>query len=296
MDDAALTLLRDAASAVFDVAFAGMAGALAMVSVLRDTSSDWASRAARRCRGLFMRANLLALAAIAAWLAVQVAIVTDLPPLDALQAVGGIVADTAFGRAWAIATAALAACAVLAHAMRYRPMPLRWLGVGVVAAALAHANGGHAGANGFGWLLPTMTVHLLATSLWAGAVFASVLAVWRDAPAAVDGVRCAKRLSRVATAALLAGVVTGAASAWHAIGGVPMLLSPRVSPWGLTLDIKLALATLAVALGGVNRFVVMRALPDAWPRFVRVLRVEAVALLAVLVAAAMLASGEPPIV
>jgi putative copper resistance protein D len=60
------------------------------------------------------------------------------------------------------------------------------------------------------------------------------------------------------------------------------------------LDAKLALVAIAVALGGFNRFAVMPSLPRAWPRFVRVLRVEAAVLLAVLVAAALLANGEPP--
>jgi putative copper export protein len=40
----------------------------------------------------------------------------------------------------------------------------------------------------------------------------------------------------------------------------------------------------------------MPALPRAWPRFARVLRLEAGVLAAVLVAAALLANGEPPAV
>ena len=59
---------------------------------------------------------------------------------------------------------------------------------------------------------------------------------------------------------------------------------------------KLALVAIAVALGGFNRFAVMPSLPASWPRFARVLRVEAVVLLAALVAAAVLANGEPPAV
>ena len=55
------------------------------------------------------------------------------------------------------------------------------------------------------------------------------------------------------------------------------------SPWGLVLDVKLALVAIAVALGGFNRFVVMPSLPGAWLRFVRVLRVESAVLAAVLV-------------
>ena len=292
MDDATLATLRNAGAAAFDVGFAGMVGALAMLALLGDATSDWAARGARRCRGLFMAAALLALAAELAWMAVQAVMLAD--PLT-WDAVGGLVADTAFGRAWTVATLVLAACAALAHAKRYRPMPVRVLGVGVTAVAVPHAAGGHAGAAGLDWPLPTMAVHALATGLWAGAVFAAVLAVWREVPHGVDGPRCARRLSRLATAALAGVVVTGIASAWHGLGGSLTPLEPASgSSWGLLLDAKLVLVAVAVLLGAFNRFVVMPTLPEGWPRFVRVLRVEAVVLLAVLVVAAWLANGEPP--
>jgi len=162
--------------------------------------------------------------------------------------------------------------------------------------AIAHANAGHAGANGLTWLLPAMTVHVLAMGLWAGAVFAAVLAVWRGEPPAVDGPRHAHRLSRLATASLLAVAVTGAASAWHALGGTLAPLAPPASDWSAALAVKLALVGVAIALGALNRFVVMPCLPASGARFARVLRVEAVVMLAVLVAAAWLANGEPPAV
>lgn len=295
MDDATLSTLRNAASAAFDVGLAGMAGALATQALLRDAASDWAARGARRCRDLFMQAGLLALAANVAWMAVQSISLTELPPFAALEAVRGIVTDTSFGQAWAIGSFTLLACAVLAHVKRYRPMPLRWLGVGLVIVAMTHASGGHAGAQGLGWQLPTMVVHALATGLWAGAVFAAVLAVWRGVAPEVDGPRYARRLSRLATAALAGVAVTGVASAWHGLGGsLAPLVPARDSSWGLLLDAKLALVACAVALGAFNRLVVMRALPAGAPRFGRVLRVEAAVLLAVLVVAAWLANGEPP--
>src|SRR4051812_15402104 len=125
MDDDTLVVLRTAASAAFDIGFATMIGALATLALLQDTSSDWAARGALRCRGLFMRASLLTLAASLAWMAVQAIAMIDLPAIAALQAAGGLIVDTRFGRAWAVATFAVAACVALAHAKRYRPMPLR---------------------------------------------------------------------------------------------------------------------------------------------------------------------------
>ena len=297
MDDATLAGLRTAASAVFDVGFATMVGALATLALLQDTSSDWAARGARRGRTLFTRASVLALAASLAWMAVQAVALSDMAPIEALLSVGGLIVDTGFGRAWAVATLALAACVAVAMATRYRPVPLRALGVAVTVVAVAHASAGHAGANGFDWLVPTMAVHLLATGLWAGCVLAAVLAVLHGETHAVDGVRYAGRLSALATAALAGVVATGLASAWHGLGGSLAALAPATAPaWGQVLDVKLALVATAVVLGGVNRFVVMRSLPKSWPHFVRVLRIEAVVLLAVLVAAAWLANGEPPAV
>ena len=302
MDESTLSALRTAASAVFDVGFATMIGALATLALLQDTASDWAARGARRGRTLFARASLLVLVAAVAWMAVQAISMGDLAPSElgpvtVLQSVADVVAHTTFGRAWAVVTAALAACIAMAAATRYRPVPLRAQGVAVAVAAFAHARMGHAGANGFGWLVPAMAVHLLATGLWAGTVFAVSLGVLRGDPQAVDGVRYARRLSALATAALAGVVATGFASAWHALGGsIAPLASVTASPWSVALDVKLCLVASAVVLGGFNRFVLMPALPASWPRFVRVLRIEAVVLLAVLVAAAVLANGEPPAV
>jgi len=295
MDDATLAALRNAASAVFDIGFAAMAGALATPALLHDSSSGWAARRARRCRGLFTAAATTALLADLAWMALQAIAMTDASPGEALLALGGIVAGTGFGRAWAVALLALVASLALAAACRYRAFPLRLLGVALAILATAQACMGHAGADGLGWLVPTMAVHRIATGLWAGGIFAAVLVVLRESPDAVDVTRYAGRLSALATAALAGAALTGAASAWHALGGSPGPLAPAsATPWTLTLEIKLALVLAAVALGGFNRFAVMPSLPASWPRFARVLRAEAAVLLAALAAAAWLAGGEPP--
>ena len=295
MDDATVAGLRTAAAAVFDVGFAAMAGALATPALLHDASSGWGARRARRCRGLFTGAATMALVANLAWMALQAISMTDGPLADALLALGDILASTGFGRAWAVATLALAASLALAGACRYRAFPLRSLGVALVVVATAQACNGHAASDGIDWRVPTMAVHRLATGLWAGGVFAAVLVVLRESPDAVDVARYAKRLSALATTALAGVVLTGAASAWHSLGGSLAPLAPaQASAWSVALMVKLALVALAVGLGGFNRFVVMPSLPGAWPRFARVLRAESVVLLAALAVAAWLASGEPP--
>ena len=295
MDDATIATLRTAAAAVFDVGFATMAGALATPALLHDGSSGWAARRARRCRGLFTAAATMTLVANLAWMALQAVSMTDGPLADALLALGDILASTGFGRAWAVATLALAASLALAGACRYRAFPLRSLGVALVVVATAQACTGHAVSDGIDWRVPTMAVHRLAISLWAGGVFAAALVVLRESPDAVDVARYARRLSGMATAALAGVVLTGAASAWHSLGGTLAPLAPaQASAWSVALLVKLALVVVAILLGAFNRFAVMPSLPGACPRFARVLRVESAVLLAALVAAAWLAGTEPP--
>ena len=295
MDDSTLAALRSTAAALFDTGVAAMLGALATPALLRDASSAWAARRLRRCRTLFGAAGVLALAASLAWMWAEAIAVTDLPPGAALLATGGIAVDTGFGRAWAVATLALVAGLALARACRYRAMPLRTLALTVVVVVAAHASAGHAGATGLGWRVPAMAVHLLATGLWAGGVFAAALVVLRCEPDPIDCARYAARLSTLATAALVGVAATGVAVAWHGLGGSLAPLAPAAaSSWGLALDVKLALVAIAVALGGFNRFVVLPRMPGASARFARVLRVEAGVLLAVLAVAAWLAGGEPP--
>ena len=292
MDDATLVALRTAAAAVADIGFATMVGTLATRALLGDAASDWAMGCLRRCRRTFVRAGWLALLASLAWMVAEALSMTEAPLADALMAVGGIVVDTPFGRAWAIGTLALAfALALLALRPRRAP-PLRTLAMVLAVAGAAHACAGHAGANGLGLAAAVMALHVLATATWSGAVFAAVLCVARGTPDAGDGARHARRLSTVATAALALAAITGAWSAWHGLGGSLAPLSS--SAWGEVLDAKLALVAGAVALGAFNRFVVMPRLPREWPRFARVLRVEAALLAAALAAAALLANGEPP--
>ncbi len=290
MDDATLAALRTAAAAVSDIGFATMVGTLATRALLGDTASDWAMRCLRRCRRTFVRAGWVTLAAGLAWMVAEALAMTAAPLVEALPGIGDIVLDTPFGRAWAVATLALAFSLALLALRPRRAPPLRTLALALGVSGVAHACTGHAGANGLG--VAVMGAHVLATSLWAGAVFAAVLCAARGVPDAGDGPRYAARLSSVASWALAVAALTGAWSAWRGLGAP---LSPLASSnWGVVLDVKLALVAATVALGGFNRFVVLPTLPRAWPRFARILRIEAALLAAVLVAAALLANGEPP--
>ena len=319
MDDATLAALRTAAAAVSDIGFAALAGALATTTLLRGARSDWARRGARLARTTFAVATAMALVAGFAGMWVQAMSMTESSAWDAIAGAPDVIVGTQFGHAWGGGIVALLACAALAVRWRFVP-PRRggWIAAAIAIAvlAVARASAGHAGASGFGWPTAAMAVHLLAIGAWSGAAIVGALVVGGaptrdgDAPlAGADGARYLARLSRLATAALALVMLTGGATAWHEAGGRIGTLLPAAgaSAWTWTLDVKLVLVGVAVALGGFNRFATLPPLVAAlassgapvdapWRRFARILRVEAVVLLAVLVAAAVLANGEPPVV
>ena len=111
-----------------------------------------------------------------------------------------------------------------------------------------------------------------------------------------------RALSSSATLAPGGVIATGAFNAWRGAGGsVGQLVG---TAYGGALGVKLGLVSVAVVLGGANRFFVMPRLLEALGgkrvtaeallrRFVRVLRVESAVLLGVMVAAAVLAVSPP---
>jgi putative copper export protein len=164
-------------------------------------------------------------------MAVEAATMVNGPAAEVLRAFPGLVADTPFGRAWAVAAMALAMSLVLVLTHERRAPPLRALALAVTVVAVAHADAGHAGANGFGGLALVMSAHLLATALWAGGVLAAALCLPPGGAPAGDGARYATRLATLASAALAVVVLTGVASAWHGLGGA--LAPMATSSWGV---------------------------------------------------------------
>ncbi len=109
-------------------------------------------------------------------------------------------------------------------------------------------------------------------------------------------IRVAQRVSRVSMAAVLVVIATGIYNAIRGTGGDIAVLD--ASTWGRVLLLKLLLVALALLLGGLNRFSALprlrrtAATEDA-RTFVNVLYLEAVAMIGVFVAAAVLAASVP---
>ena len=149
--------------------------------------------------------------------------------------------------------------------------------------------------------------HLCLISVWMGVVFIAGFItltglVPADATGRAEADRYVEHLSSSATFALCGIFANGLFNAWHNLWGIAGLVG---NAYGSALLLKLALVALAALLGGFNRFIVMPSLlaglrgpqagaPEPLRRFRLILRIEAVLLLAVLIAAAILSATPPP--
>lgn len=284
MDSA--TLLLVAATALLNAGFAWLTGSLLARVWLAES---W-PQLPQRLRVPDGAAALTCLLGGAGVLLAAAARMGDTGLADAVSMWWPVAAGTDFGRATMLALGSVMAVAVC---LRLRA-PAGWSAAGLLAFALARASVSH-GAEG-GLLAPGFAVevtHLLLVAVWLGAV---ALAAWTILPAGQGeggaGGRYLDRLSRTATIALAGIVASGVWNSWQRLGAPQDLWS---HPYGMLLSLKLALFTLAALLGGWNRVAGFpRARSGAKDAAMRVLRIESVALLAALVAAAALASQQPP--
>ena len=134
-------------------------------------------------------------------------------------------------------------------------------------------------------------LHLLAMLTWVSAIFYTAL---HKFPAPRDGVNVLERVSSLGVLAVgllsLTGVYASLVRLW-----APELLS--VTQYGQTLVLKIALVAVTLVIAGFNRFLwmpMLRRIPSRFPRFQRVLTLEAGMLSAVLIATSALGTTAPP--
>jgi putative copper resistance protein D len=235
----------------------------------------------------------------------------EVPVTAAAEAMGAMLTESHFGMAWAIGMGALV-LAMLASAVQASRQWLRTVAMfNLLALAIAlytRSMVSHAAANGDLSLAVIIDwMHLCLISVWVGAVFIAAFAtLGRRVPVhsadRAEVARYVENLSSSATFALVGIFATGIFSAWHNLGSIEGLTG---NAYGSVMLFKLVLVVVAVLLGGFNRFMVMPSLlaglrerhsDPAKPlqRFTLYLRVEAIVLLAVLVAAAILSATSPP--
>ena len=238
-------------------------------------------------------APLLAMLISAVMLVLHSAAMAEAPLLASGEAVWSMLSATHLGLAWWIGLGALSVAAGAA-CLHGRGAVLASL-AGMAVFCYSRSMVSHAASQG-DISVPMLAdwVHLMSMAVWTGAVIAGALVSGRLHGAEWPGYGAA--LSRWATIGLCGVVLSGVASAWHNLGGSVVL---PASAYGAVLVVKLMLVAVAVALGAYNRFAVLPLLSDpqtgaaAARRFRLVLRIEALVLCGVLVAAAVLSSTAP---
>ena len=309
MEDGPVSALTLLITVAVHVGLAGMLAGCASFMWLRSAESGWGRNMAQRSGHVLRSAVWLAAMSQLVLLWLDAAAMGDLPLIDAWPAIPTVLGQTQFGRAWLVGFGALIVVAIAAAFSKTiggLRLARTIAGIGVFACSRSAAS--HAGANGM--LAPAVFVdagHLVMMGLWSGAVFVGAFGfpakpVGQDAADRLDCAAWLRMLSTAATWSLVGVASTGLFNAWRGLGTFANLVS---TAYGETLLVKLALVGAAVALGGVNRFVVMprwlaalqtREAPvdQAQRSFVRVLRIEAFMLLGALVAAAFLSASAPP--
>jgi putative copper resistance protein D len=235
------------------------------------------------------------------------AIMADVPLLESGPSLWVMFADTSYGHFGLVSLLILALGGVLHFALRHRNQSSlhQWAVLGVLLAfAICRVATGHAAENGlFGLATVAELVHVLSMALWFGSV---IVAAWIVIPtigrtALPSSIApYLKSLSSWATVALAAVLTTGIYNAIRVLNKPAEL---GTTEYGWVLTTKLCFVGIAIALGAWNRFSGFPAVEAASESVTEqtklrvitsILRVESIALLFVLLAAAVLTANAPP--
>lgn len=297
------TFPQVAATALINISFAWIVGVLASRFWLLKQTAAWQQSVVKRLSSAMVAGLLFCAAGIFLSLWTESAMMGDVAWLDAWPACIQMMTTTHYGHA-GVAALALLAVAMVVHWILDRPdAGMAYVGsiaTLVLLVAAARVTIGHAFEHGpFSVAVAVEWLHLLLMALWAGIVFVAgwfVLPYVLTNEAAPSKERAAylASMSDWAAAALAAILATGAYNAYR------VLNSPRdlvEVDYGNALLFKVALVLVAIALGGYNKFVGLPASDTSQTdlrKVIAVLRIESIALLLVLIAAAVLTSSAPP--
>ena len=216
-----------------------------------------------------------------------------------LALIPDILSSTHQGKLWYITCVALVmlVVATLAAGRRNRPI-LGWLFLAsLLLIACTKAASGHAANEGdFTVAEFFMLLHILGIAVWAGAIVASGLLVLPHLAQFSDPTALwsyGKLLSRTVTLALAAILVSGIYSSDRELNGAWSGLWR--SDWGRILMTKIALVSLALALGACTRFQCVQrpATSRTTALMVRLVRAEAVVMILILSLSGVLANTPP---
>jgi putative copper export protein len=199
-------------------------------------------------------AVLLALAAIgrllAQWTTLRVSVLDP-----STMPLGRVVWGSAWGHAWLLEMAALAAAGVGLLAARGQLARLGWTiaALATIGLALSAALSGHAAVPETAVPLVADALHVLAAGSWMGALLVLLAAGLPAARAASAPARAMTALvnafSSTALASAVVVVLTGILATWRNVEGISALLQ---SPYGRVLLVKLGVLAVAALFGLYN--------------------------------------------
>ncbi len=217
-------------------------------------------------RRLVLVASLVALATAIVWVALEAAAMSgDSSAAFDPGAIGAVLSETEFGRAW---LAHLILAAALVAVVLFGPGD-RWAPAAVASGAMLASLGlvGHAAMHtGVEGLLHrgNHAVHLLAAGAWIGGLvpFAMCLRVYERNDLRRDAVTGMMRFSFTGQFIVAAIVLTGAVNIALTSGRPPI---PPDTPYRALLDAKIAIVALMILTALFNRYVLApRLKPGAW--------------------------------
>jgi putative copper export protein/mono/diheme cytochrome c family protein len=250
----------------------------------------------RRLMWVWRASGLLALAAGVAWFALQAAAIGGAVSWsEALNALPLVAAHTRYGNVVMVRLGLL----VLATGLAWGGLPrATTLLPSIVAAAGAlglQGLIGHAGATGGAigdGLVLSETLHLIAAGIWLGALLPLGISLRALAPAQAAAV--CERFSPVGLACVVVLVGTGFAQGLELIGGLAALFG---TAYGHIAVLKITLFAVALVLAALNRLWLTDRLAagvaDAGRRLLLSVSVETCVGLAIVIAAAFMASSPP---
>jgi putative copper export protein len=214
---------------------------------------------------------------------------------------------THLGRTWMVRGVAIAVLVVALWARGSRPSrPSRYLmlGCALLVSAMDSASGHASDAGDLGVAEIMDWLHLVAALVWGGG---HLVLSWTSLPRVVkDGDRAARsmaviatRFSKIAGGAVGFIALTAPYQTWAYGGGLDELAR---SPYGRILVAKVVLFFLLLVLGAFNRYVSVPRLneragsssgPLAATHFARIVKLEALLVVAVLLCAALLRHEVP---
>jgi copper resistance protein D len=265
-----IALAQIMVAALGDIAFAATLGAMLIDRWLRTDSSP-----ARLAAVVLVLCNVASL-----WLLAME--MSGASFVDAGASLRLVVTATHAGTGWAVALAGSVILLLASQRAGVSPMLIGAL----IAAAGKSAIGHAADAGTFSIAEAVQMVHLLATGVWGGVVIAGAIHLPKTG---AHFTRVLQNVSRTAMIAVAFVLATGLYNAIRGTGGALSVLTS--STWGHALDVKIVLVIAALAIGAWNRWIVM---PRAAPRkVIHLMQIEALAIIGVFVAAAVLSHSMP---